>query len=71
MKKNGIIIPDVQYDVPEHTSIHTEKIAYFFSLEEAREFCTIVDGTLTEFTAQVLIEGEHYSASVKYIVDEQ
>ena len=69
MRKNGIIIPDSEYDVPEHTSLHAEKITYFFSLEEAQEFCKIVDGSLTIFTAQVQIEGESYSASVKYIVD--
>ncbi len=69
MKVNGIIKPDICYTVPEHTSFFDEKIAYFFSEDEAREFANIVEGNLTVFSAKVLVEGEYYSASVRYQVD--
>ena len=69
MKTNGIIKPDVSYDVPEHTSMLQEKIGYFLSEDEARKFAKAVNGNITIFSAKVQIEGEYYSATVKYPVE--
>ncbi len=68
MKVNGTIVPDIKYDVPEHTSIQTEEIGYFYSLEEAREFAEKNEGILTHFSAPVRVEGELYEAAVRYKV---
>lgn len=66
MIKNGVITPDVTYDVPEHTSLTPEKVGYFFEEQEALKFAEKVGGSITLFSAKVQIEGKQYAASVKY-----
>ena len=66
MKRNGTIMPDRIFTVPEHSAIHPQKIGYFRSVKEAEIYAKEMGGSFIMFTAPVRVDGRRYRAAVQF-----